>query len=103
MSVAYDNFYTPSVVAGIYTYDFPGIIADGPNTGDQLILQENGKFQSDTWGEGIFTMNGSELRLVYNYEFGKAVFSCNIYRRFFWEKPRISIVRDLNYYFKKND
>ena len=91
------------MLTGTYSYDFPSSVAEGPNQGDHLILKKNGEFESDTWGKGRYTISGSKLRLKYNYEFGRAGFECSIYRRFFWGEPRLSVVRDLNYYFAKKD
>ncbi|MFD2162483.1 hypothetical protein ACFSJU_08760 [Paradesertivirga mongoliensis] len=103
LSFAYDNFYTTDMIIGTYVYDFPWIVAEGPSKGDKLILKENGDFESDTWGKGVYKLDGSRLQLNYSCEFGKAGFETSIYRRFFWGKPRISIERDIGYYFRKKD
>ena len=103
LSIAYDNFYTSNMIIGTYTYDFPNAVPDGPCQGDHLILKENGNFKSDTWGNGRYVISGSKLQLTYNYEFGKSGYECSIYRKLFWGAPRLSIVRDLEYYFEKKD
>lgn len=89
------------MVSGTYTYNFPTYIVDGPKTGDILNLKENGTFESNTWGKGTYTINGSNLELNYNDNFGKSSFECGIYRPLFFGEPRISICSDLDYYFKK--
>ena len=71
------------MIVGTYSYDYPGLLAEGPKRADQLILQENGKFESDTWGKGVYELDGSRLQLSYDYEFGKAGYDCSISRRFF--------------------
>lgn len=101
-AIIYDNFYTNKMVSGSYVYNFPTYIVDGPNTGDILNLKENGTFESNSWGNGTFIINGSDLELCYKNEFGKSSFECGIYRPLFFGEPHISICRDLDYYFKKN-
>jgi hypothetical protein len=101
-AIIYDNFYTNKMVSGSYVYNFPTYIVDGPKTGDILNLKENGTFESNSWGNGTFIINGSDLELSYKDEFGKSSFDCGIYRPFFFGEPHISICRDLDYYFKKN-
>lgn len=88
------------MVSGSYVYNFPTYIVDGPKTGDILNLKENGTFESDTWGKGTYIINGCDLELSYNDVFGKSGFELGIYRPLFFGEPRISVCRDLNYYFK---
>jgi hypothetical protein len=101
LSMVYDNFYPNWIISGQYIYEFPISCAEGPSNGDILILKENGHFESDTWGNGTFEINGSTLDLSYAYELGNAEFQCSIYRPLFWGSPRINMDRDLRYYFKK--
>jgi hypothetical protein len=101
IATTYDNFYTSKILSGKYTYKFPQYIVEGPKTGDYLILKENGTFESDTWGNGTYVINGSEIILNYKYELGLASFECKIYRPLFLGKPRISVCKDLDYYFKR--
>lgn len=101
VSMIHDNFYTLKMVSGTYVYHFPNEIVEGPSQGDKLILKEDGTFESDTWGNGTYSINGSQLDLNYRYEFGEAGFSCCFYRPMFWGQPRINIVKDLGYYFSK--
>ena len=101
LSILYDNLYTISMISGSYVYNFPAVIADGPGQGDTLILKENGDFENGTWGKGTYHISGSKLSLTYEYEFGKAGFETSIYRPLFWGKPRIGVVKDLDYYYKK--
>lgn len=103
MSIMYDNIYTIGIVSGEYTYNFPLGGPDGPNQGDKLLLKKDGTFQSDTWGEGTYKINGTNLDLSYKYEYGRAGYKMMICRSFYWGKPRLSIIRDLEYYFEKND
>jgi hypothetical protein len=103
LSIVYNNFYTTKMVSGTYIYNFPNAVADGPNQGDKITLKENGNFESDTWGNGTYKLKGSTLKLNYKYEFGKAGFEINIYRTMFYGKPKLSIEKDLNYYFERID
>lgn len=97
--IVYNNFYTPHMISGTWVYDFPVALPEGPSRGDSLKLKENGTFESDTWGNGTYILNGSELNLT--YEHGTAGFQTNISRPLFWDEPRIDIESDLCYYFKK--
>lgn len=101
ISIIYDNFYTSKIVSGRYVYNFPEYRVEGQKTGDYLYLKENGTFESNSWGNGTFIIDGSDLELSYTDKFGKSIFECSVYRPFFFGKPRISISRDLDYYFKK--
>lgn len=101
-AIIYDNFYTQKMISGRYAYNFPSNIVDGPKTGEYLLLKDNGTFESTTWGNGMYEINGSKLALKYKYEMGEAAFDCGIYRPFFFGTPRISIQSDLDYYFKKD-
>jgi len=76
---------------------FPLAVAEGPREGDNLILLENGNFKSDTWGSGIYKIEGSRITFK-THELG---YQTNLYRPFFWGEPRISISADLDYYFKQ--
>ena len=103
ISIMHDNLYTVGMVSGEYTYNFPLGGPDGPNQGDKLLLKKDGTFQSDTWGEGTYKINGADLNLSYKYGYGRAGYGMIIYRSFYWGKTRLSIIRDLNYYFEKKD
>ena len=102
ISVIYDNYFTPKMISGKYVYNFPVYVVDGPSTRDYLLLKENGTFESNTWGNGTYKINGSKLAFKYKYEMGEAGFECGIYRPFFFGTPRISICKDLDYYFLKD-
>jgi len=95
------NFFTNQMIAGSYVYNFPVAVADGPRQGDKLLLNNDGSFQSDTWGNGTYKLSGSELKLSYTTAGGKASFTSTIYRPYFWGKPRIEIEPDLGHFFKK--
>jgi hypothetical protein len=97
--IAYDNFYTYGMISGKYLYDFPPAVVEGPNQGDVLTLNDNGSFESNAWGKGTYKLSGSKLILNYGVAYNQFTF----YRPLFLGKPRISVVRDLNYYFKKID
>lgn len=100
LSIAYDNYYPKWAVIGTYVYNFPrGVIAEGPNSGDRLILEKEGYFRSTTWGKGTYELKGVRLLLSSNEGGHSAYF----YRELFWGKPRIVVERDLNYYFEKLD
>lgn len=101
ISIGFDNYYPQNSIVGNYIYNFPISTVDGPNEGDQLLLKNNGIFNSKTWGQGTYMISGSRLKLFYNSN--KSDFECNFYRPFFWGKPRIKINSDLNYYFSKID
>jgi hypothetical protein len=86
-----------------------------------LTLKQNGQFESDTWGKGRFEIDGSTLVLLYTdlpqegsfqledsligYKYPGGIVSVRygLYRRFFWGRPRISVVKDLDYHFQKID
>jgi len=96
-SVSYDNYYTTNIVSGSYSYEFPLAIPEGPSEGDNLLLLDNGDFKSDTSGSGTYKIDGSRITF-FTSEIG---FQTNLYRPFFWGKPRISISSGLDYYFKQ--
>ncbi|RZK58781.1 MAG: hypothetical protein EOO91_07260 [Pedobacter sp.] len=102
ISIIYDNFYTKSLISGRYIYNYEETL-EGPNKGDNLLLKQNGEFESDTWGKGTYKINGTRLNLSYSYSYGQAAYECSIYRPYFWGKPRISINSDLGYFFEKID
>jgi len=103
LSLAYDNIYTPRFISGTYIYHFPSAVAEGPNLNDKLTLNDDGNFESDTWGKGTYEINGSDLELTYQYELGNAGFELTIYRPMFWGEPHLYVVKDLGYYFAKVD
>ena len=105
LTFIFNNFFITSMIKGVYVSNNTEPMVDGPRFGDTLILLDNNKFLSDTWGEGIYklehTFKGTRLDLSYNYEFGKAGYNSYFYRSYFYGKPRIVVFRDLNFYFKK--
>ncbi|MDO1445189.1 hypothetical protein Q0590_02950 [Rhodocytophaga aerolata] len=121
LSIVYDEIYTIGMISGTYVYNFPVAGAEGPSRGDQLTLKKNGQFESDTWGNGSFAIDGSALVLSYNdlpqegsfqledslvsyqYPGGDVSVTFPLYRPLFWGRPHISVFRDLNYYFQKID
>ncbi len=92
------------MLAGIYVSNDKSGFADTPNFSDTLILQDNGKFVSDTWGTGTYELNyslaGTTICISYNYEFGKGGYSRSVYRPLL-RSPRISINSDLDSYFAR--
>ncbi len=100
------NFFLRTTITGTYISNDKSGLADGPNFGDTLILYDNGKFISDTWGMGTYELNytltGTELKINYSYQFGGAGYETSIYQPLF-EKPRIIINKDLGTYFRKID
>ena len=40
LSFGYDNFYTINQVSGRYVYEFKNTVAEGPNSGDTLLLRK---------------------------------------------------------------
>jgi len=102
-SVVIDYFYTTGIMCGLYQYNFPAILADGPKMGDQLSLKENGYFEWIPGESGTYEIQGSKLILNYDYEFGKGSYEYKIYRPFSLGVPRIGVSSDLEYYFQKVD
>lgn len=64
------------MISGKYVYNFPFSVVEGSNSGDELVLNENGTFKSDTWGNGTYTLTFSKLSLNNHGTF-------TLYRRFF--------------------
>jgi len=89
------------MITGVYISNNSEPVLEGPDFGDKLILYNNNTFKSDTWGEGTFRLKYSffETRIVLKY--GGAIYNSYFYRPFFFGAPRISLFRDLNYYYEK--
>ena len=96
------SFLSMKMLAGTYISKDNSDFADTPSFGDTLTLYENGKFSSDTWGDGTYELKysvmGTIINITYNYEFGKGGYSRSVYQPLFG-KPRININEDLESYF----
>ena len=98
----YDNFFTKSMITGTYVSNGNGI--NGPNKSDTLILLENNTYESQSWGNGKYTLKnlgkGTTINIHYDYEFGKASYQMSIERNFYI-KPKLVFDFDQDYYFEK--
>ncbi len=98
----YDNFFTKYMITGTYVSNGNGI--DGPNKSDTLILLENNTYESQSWGNGKYTLKksgkGTTIKIHYDYEFGKAGYQMRIERNFYI-KPKLVFDFDQDYYFEK--
>jgi hypothetical protein len=99
-------FFNKKMLAGIYVSNDKSSFAEAPNYSDTLILYDNGKFNSDTWGTGTYELKyslaGTTISISYKYEFGNGGYSTSIYRPLLG-KPRIIINRGLESYFARLD
>ena len=88
------------IMTGTYVSNNSEPILEGPSGIDTLILNGDGTFESG-WANGKWRIENGNFEATYSYSFGKAGFSRSIYRPFFIGQPRISIFKDLNYYYRK--
>lgn len=92
-TTAYNSFFPNFIVIGEYQAHIKDPFASqGIKNGDKLILNDDGTFQSDCWGNGNYTISGYKI----SFEFGNEGFHSYFNRPFFFGSPRIIIVRDLN-------
>ncbi len=103
----YHNFFTNSILAGTYVnenYKCKSALVEIPHELDTLIILDNNKFTNSIWGNGVYklsySISGTKIQFIYDYEFGKAGFKTSINRSLFGH-PKISLDEDLNYYYKK--
>ncbi len=71
-----------------------------PKNGDILVLYKDGSYSSDFYGIGEYRLKqklkGTEIQLLYHYEFGKAQFRANLSRSISG-KPLIHLSDDGQY------
>ncbi|UUC46495.1 hypothetical protein [Flavobacterium cerinum] len=104
----YNNFFASKMILGTYVnrnYNQSHSIAEIPNVADTLVILKDNKFISQYWGEGsyelYYTIKGTEIDLMYDYEFGKAGFRTSIDRIMYFGGLKIDLFRDLNQYYEK--
>lgn len=98
--IIWNNFFLVWIMSGTYISNNSKPILEGPNGIDTLVLNRDGTFESG-WANGKWGVEKGGFKASYSYTFGKAGFSRSVYRPFFIGKPRISLFKDLNYYYKK--
>ena len=85
-------------------FEYEPFVAETPYGQDTITLNSDKTFSSTFWGDGQYEINyslsGTELRLSYNDDLGKAGLITNIERGFF-SQPRIVLFRDQNHYMGK--
>ncbi|MCD2259499.1 hypothetical protein [Psychroserpens luteolus] len=97
-TIFYNSYFPKFLITGKYVANIEDEFATfGVSNGDQLILNEDGTFQSDSWGTGTYVLKGKEIE--FNYNDGSIHTQFN--RPLFFGKPRIIIFRDLKSEFIK--
>lgn len=103
----YRHFFTENMIIGTYVnenYNNKSSIVDVPKQLDTLIIFSDNKFKNSYWGNGTYklsySISGTKISFIYDYEFGKAQFKSTVNRSFF-ESPKICLNKDLEYYYKK--
>jgi len=103
----YHNFFSKEMIVGTYLNqgsDIKVSLGEIPTRLDTLIILRNNKFKNTTWGEGTYeisySITGTKIQFIYDYEFGKAGFESTIDRSLF-KSPRILLFKDLDYYYDK--
>lgn len=103
-SYLYNNFFTIGMISGTYVSNNTQPILEGPYDSYTLVLFDDNKFISETWGEGTYQLNysirGTQIDLNANDASGMGGFNSHL-ERSFYGKPRIVLFRDLNFYFEK--
>jgi hypothetical protein len=62
LAIPYNSYFPEFLVTGEYIAKIEDKFgADGVENGDNLILNEDGTFQCDSWGVGTYTIKGDEI------------------------------------------
>jgi len=101
------NFFIDSLLSGTYineNYKCKSALVEIPHTLDTLIMLKNNKFTNSIWGNGVYrlshSISGTKIHFIYNYEFGKGVYTTSINRSLFGPIT-INLDEDVNYYYEK--
>ncbi|MGZ3767277.1 MAG: hypothetical protein ACXVA2_21620 [Mucilaginibacter sp.] len=107
LSYSYNNFFSKGMLVGQYVnrnYNYQPNLPEVPNVADTLTLLKNGQFESQYWGKGSYTIShtiaGTEIELIYDYEFGKAGYDTTV-KRLDFGNPKIILDRDHDHYYEK--
>jgi hypothetical protein len=102
------SFFIPQIMVGTYYSNNKITILEGPSGfGEKLIINSNGTFNSETWGNGKYEVVHSgifsnDIIFKYSYQYGSAAYHTSIVTNFLGLNPKISLNSDLEYYFIKN-
>ena len=97
-TIAYNLYFPKFIVVGEYQAHITDEFAtNGIKNGDKLVLNDDGTFQSDCWGDGNYTISGYKI----SFDFGNEGFHSYFNRHLFFGDARIIIFRDLNSEFIK--
>ena len=107
ISYCYNNFLTQENIVGEYinrNYNHPPFLTEIPYVSDTLVLFKDNHFESPFWGKGsykiTYTIRGTEIQLVYKYEFGKAEYKSSV-TRMNWKNPKIILDRNRDHYYER--
>lgn len=94
----YNTIFPRFLITGKYIASIDNEFATfGVAHNDQLMLNDDGTFHSDSWGEGIYVQRGKEIE----FNSKDARISTYFNRPLFLGTPRIILFRDLNSEFVK--
>lgn len=68
-TIFYNSFFPKFLITGQYIANIEDEFATFEvANGDQLILNEDGTFQSDSWGTGTYVLKGTKIEFNFNGE-----------------------------------
>lgn len=101
LSHIYNNFFTNSMLIGIYKNKNFARSPIEPNIPDKIFILENNKFSSEYFGKGTYkisySIRGTEITLN---NFNGTPYETSI-QRIWYGRPKIIIFSDLGHYYEK--
>lgn len=98
----YNTFFPKFLITGKYQSEISNTFgADGIEDGEDLIINSDNTFSSDSWGNGTYKLEHGFKGTRIDFSFGNEGNNTYFYRPFFFGNPRIVIFRDLSSEFVK--
>lgn len=87
-------------------YRYSSVLSGIPYVSDGLRLCANNQSENSYWGKGTYkityTITGSKIDLIYNYQFRKASYKASI-SRLNLGAPKVILFREKDHYYERID